>query len=342
DPLRLTLQRHPDRFSVRYAQLVDHLEQRDIHGDGIEELHEVVQGGAVDHTSNHGEGGHHLLGTARYRSLIVYVAEGGDNTADVQHASAQIHDVGDSRDSERDPEPHDAHVVEEDAHPGLDVTERSEVANGQRNEDDGEDGDEFPHNSNCDDENTRVDQAVIDALAHIDTIQAPASPLGETGQAGPAHGLELNGDLYNDDEYADEYADEGNISGDAPEQRGELVSLPDKEYDEYEEIEGASHLAPETEDANKGSEGHDGDSENYYDEYDDADGEAGNEQPSGESPHPVSTDPQNTSLPPETSPHSPSRHPLKRNLDDLENDGQEAAGSLTPPPLADTKRPKHT
>ncbi|KAG9102680.1 hypothetical protein FRC06_001459 [Ceratobasidium sp. 370] len=349
DPLRLTLQRHPERFSVRYAQLVDHLEQRDIQGDGVEELHEVVrhemQGGAVDSAPNRGEGGNYLLATARYRPLTVRAAEGGDHTVDVQQVPAETHDVDNAHDSERDSEPHDGHVAEEDARPGLDVIEHSGVTNGQRNEDDGEDGDGFPHNSKPDEENTHVGQAVIDALGRINTPQAPASPVGETGQDGPVDGSELNGDLYNDDEYADEYTDEGNTSGDAPEQRGELVPLPDKEYDEYEEVEEASYLAPEAE--NEGSEGHGGDSEHYYDEYDDVDVEgkfiqtADNEQPSSESPHQVPTDPQNIGLPLETSPppHSPARHPLKRNLDDLENDGQEVAGSPTPLPIFPTCPP---
>ncbi|KAG8748171.1 hypothetical protein FRC10_008904, partial [Ceratobasidium sp. 414] len=336
-PLRLTLQRHPNRFSVRYAQLVDHLEQRDIHGDGVEELHEVMrhemQGGVVDRTSNHDEGGGHLLATARYQSLTVCVAEGGDHTVDAQQAPAETHDADNVHDSERDSEPHDDCVAEEDARPGTNATEHSEATNAQRNEGGGKDGDGSPHNSNLDDQDTRVGHVVIDALAQVDTVQTLASPVSETGQDGPGDDTELNGDLYNDDEYADEYTDGDNTSGGASEQRGELVPLPDKEYDEYEEVEEVNDLAPGVKDANEGSEGHDGDSENYYDEYDDADGEgkliqaAGNEQSSGESPHQVSTDPQNTA---ETPPHSPARHPLKRNLDDLENDGQEVAGSPTP------------
>ncbi|KAG8697290.1 hypothetical protein FRC09_007960, partial [Ceratobasidium sp. 395] len=251
---------HPGRFSVQYAQLLDHLEQRDIRGDGVEDLHEIVRRedrvGVVDHTPNHDkEGSAHTV-----------------ELGDVQRAPAEVHDAN-APDLEQDLEPHDERAAGEDARPAVDIAVHAGEGHAQQNEGEDELGDEFPHNAVLDDDQ-RVDQAVIDALTQVDEIRAPSSPVNETGQADPIAESTLDGDLYDDDEYADEYTELDNTSGDTSEQRRELASLPGKyydmvaDYDEYEEVEEVNDLAPEG--TANGELMQDGDPENYYDEYDDA------------------------------------------------------------------------
>ncbi|KAG9124003.1 hypothetical protein FRC07_013227 [Ceratobasidium sp. 392] len=321
-PLQLKLQRHPDRFSIRYAQLLDRLEQRYVHGDEIEGLHEVVrqelQADAVDNVLDHDKEGVDAV-----------------ELVDVHPAPSEAYDVYDAHDPESVSEPHGNHAVDEDARPGVDVIEHGGEAIVQRNGNEGEHGDELPHNSKLEDENQSVSQVVIDASAEVDTLQAPTSPIGETGQDDPTGGSAVDGDLYADDEYADEYTEADNASTNVSEQRGELVPLPDKDYDEYEEVEEANDLAYQPRGVDSaaidGSSGQDDEPENYYDEYDDADREANNQTPTTESLQQASTDPQGVNPSLETTlPPSPSRQPLKRNLDDLENDGQEIVSSTGP------------
>ncbi|KAG8777016.1 hypothetical protein FRC12_000583 [Ceratobasidium sp. 428] len=326
--LHMTLHRHPGRFSVQYAQLLDHLEQRDIRGDGVEDLHEIVrredQVGVVDHTPNHDkEGSAHTV-----------------ELGDVQRAPAEVHDAN-APDLEQGLEPHDERAAGEDARPAVDIVVHAGEGHAQQNEGEDELGDEFPHNAVLDDDQ-RVDQAVIDALTQVDEIQAPSSPVNETGQADPIAESTLDGDLYDDDEYADEYTELDNTSGDTSEQRRELASLPDKDYDEYEEVEEVNDLAPAG--TANGELMQDGDPENYYDEYDDATKEDGNEALPSESPYLAPNSPQVVDSSPKTTlPQSPPKQPLKRNIADLENDDQKTADyPNTIVSLVDTKRAKHT
>ncbi|KAG8773281.1 hypothetical protein FRC12_002628 [Ceratobasidium sp. 428] len=247
---------------------------------GVEEQHEVVrhenQADVVDHTPNDHKGGDCLLAVMNIITDHPPVEDTAHTVElDAQRAPAETHEVG-TPDLEQDLEPHGGRMSEGDARPVVNIAVHSRESHAQQN-DEGEHGDGSPHHTALDDDDQPVDQGVIDALAQVDKIQAPGSPANETGQDDPAGELGVDGDLYNDDEYADEYTDLDNTSGNASEQRGELVLLADKDYDEYEEVEEANDFAPEAGAANgrliERPVEQDDDSEKYYDEYDDTAGE---------------------------------------------------------------------
>ncbi|QRV74788.1 mediator of RNA polymerase II transcription subunit [Ceratobasidium sp. AG-Ba] len=346
-PLQLKLQRDPNRFSVQYAKLIDHLEQRDIHGGTAEEIHEVQQHEDQvtenDYVSDHHEGEHSPLPTAQSRQLILHIVAAGDRTASdgvTQKALPEFHDTARARASGRDRDNHEA----QDARSDANAAEAFEEANGQQGVGDEDDDGGSLSNSRLSDGDQRAGNAQIDAQA--ENIPIPASPIGEAGHGEPADDQEGDGDLY--DEYEEDYADEGDASVSTPVQRGEPVLASDKEYDEYEESEGENDLAPNAKNGNddgvEGTDGQDEGPQTYYDGYDDVNEAGDNEESGDESPQQASADLQRTELSIQTTspPLSPSRQHLKRNLDDLENDSQEkfdSTASLVP--LMDTKRPKH-
>ncbi|QRV89479.1 mediator of RNA polymerase II transcription subunit [Ceratobasidium sp. AG-Ba] len=327
-PLQLKLQRRPNRFSVQYAQLIDHLEQRDIHGGAAEEIHEVQQHEDQvtenDYVTDHHE-------------------PAGDRTTNdglTQQAPLESHDTARARASDRDDHNHEA----QDARSDANVAEAFEEADGQQGVGDADDDGASLSNSRLSDGDQRASNAQIDAQA--ENIPIPASPVGEVGHGEPADNQEGNGDLY--DEYEEDYTDEGDASASTPVQRGEPVLASDKEYDEYEEAEGENDLAPDTKNSNdaavEGTDSQDEDPESYYDAYNDVNEVEDNEESGDESPQQAMPDLQQTELSAQTTspPLSPSRQHLKRNLDDFENDDQEkfdSTASLVP--LMDTKRPKH-
>jgi hypothetical protein len=163
---------------------------------------------------------------------------------------------------------------EEDSHSTATVTEPP--ANNQQTEGNINNVDGSSRDAELDDEIGHAGGTEIDAHAQVGNTEAPDSPLTAGNQD------KINGDLYDNDEYADEYADTTELSGDTPQQQGERASIvppqgqfhrlflvdtgsrcviwEDTSYDEYEELEEVNDLAPESENPDGalvvGSEGH--------------------------------------------------------------------------------------
>ncbi|KAF8606437.1 hypothetical protein BDV93DRAFT_520726 [Ceratobasidium sp. AG-I] len=316
-PLHLQLQRYPTRFSTRYAQLIDQLEQRDLQGlrgDGIEELHEV-QG---DHETGEVE-----YERDQYEDDAAHAAEHEDEgtVSQVVTGEAPI-------------EPHGAHSLEKDVRAqeepegDADYASRSELPEaveqpaeptGAEAEAEGEGANNPIETSNAQDGITPEAKATLQT-DHIQELQVSSTELDRDRTDGDPV---PNDNLYDNDEYT------GGDEPDTPQQqRGHMH---DGDFDEYgeEATNAAPSEIPNGTNAN-GCEKRVEDEYDYEEDYGaDGDADAGDNQPAGDA---LNYDEAPTAPEAVAGVHSPTPNSrLKRNIEELEHEKYETPSAPSSP-----------